>query len=107
MPCFVFGETETYNQSGPLAQVWNRLTCSVRSCFGIAPVFFSGIECPLSSLLASIYWKLRNLARALDKMIVKTETFRSRMDSGKSWFSPKKEEVEGGDGQAHGGKISY
>jgi len=42
VPCFVFGETETYNQSGPLAQVWNRLTCSVRSCFGIAPVFFSG-----------------------------------------------------------------
>ena len=44
VPCFVFGETETYNQSGPLAQVWNRLTCSVRSCFGIAPVFFSGNE---------------------------------------------------------------
>ena len=43
VPCFVFGETETYNQSGPLAQIWNRLTCSVRNCFGIAPVFFSGI----------------------------------------------------------------
>jgi len=42
VPCFVFGETETYNQSGPLAQIWNRLTCSVRNCFGIAPVFFSG-----------------------------------------------------------------
>ena len=42
VPCFVFGETETYNQSGPLAQVWNRLTCSVRNCIGIAPVFFSG-----------------------------------------------------------------
>jgi len=41
-PCFVFGETETYNQSGPLAQIWNRLTCSVRNCFGIALVFFSG-----------------------------------------------------------------
>ena len=25
------------------------------------------------------------------------------MDSGKPWFSPKKEEVEGGDGQAHRG----
>ena len=43
-PCFVFGETETYNQSGPLAQIWNRLTCSVRNCFGIALVFFSGIH---------------------------------------------------------------
>jgi len=42
VPCFVFGETETYNQSGPFAQVWNRLTSSVRNCFGIAPVFFSG-----------------------------------------------------------------
>merc|ERR1719495_2331725 len=29
-------------QSGSLAQIWNRLTCSVRNCFGIAPVFFSG-----------------------------------------------------------------
>ena len=44
VPCFVFGETETYNQSGPLAQIWNRLTSSVRNCFGIAPVFFSGIH---------------------------------------------------------------
>ena len=43
VPCFVFGETETYNQSGTVAQIWNRLTCSVRNCFGIAPVFFSGI----------------------------------------------------------------
>ena len=44
VPCFVFGETETYDQSGSLAQIWNRLTCSVRNCFGIAPVFFSGIQ---------------------------------------------------------------
>jgi len=42
VPCFVFGETETYNQSGPLAQVWNQLTCSMRNIIGIAPVFFSG-----------------------------------------------------------------
>ena len=85
-PCFVFGETETYNQSGPLAQIWNRLTCSVRNCFGIALVFFSGIH---------NFW--------LSWILLKPWTFRRRVGSGKSWLSSQEEAVEGCDGQTHGG----